>query len=140
MKKKTIVFLCLVFPFILNAFCFSSHYEGKFNEYRKNRISSKIHYLSGKYYPKVAEAIFNNVDAYLDNAVISIIWKESRFKAHVTSDRYWGHYRDYGLMQVSMNPHSGAAIHLTAMEMSAWIMTQPSISMQMYQLRKGCTI
>lgn len=101
MIKRNVMLVFMVFPFLLNAFCFSVHYEGQYNEYRKIRIADKIHYLSGKCYPKVVDAIFNHVDPCLDNAVISIIWKESRFKTNVTSDRYWGHYRDYGLMQIS---------------------------------------
>jgi soluble lytic murein transglycosylase-like protein len=72
-----------------------------FKRYRQEAIKNKIYYLSGKYYPSVVKAIYNYVEPKFDNVIISIIWQESKFKKHALSKKYWGGYRDYGLMQIS---------------------------------------
>ena len=101
MIKRSVILVFIVFPFLLNAFCFASHYEGQFNKYRKTRISDKIYYLSGKSYPKIVDAIFKYVEPQFENAVLSIIWKESKFYKNALSNKYWDYHYDYGLMQIS---------------------------------------
>ena len=100
-KKYVLFLLFILFPFLLNAPYFLFNYNKTLEESRKISIQSKIYYLSGKYYPTIADAIYNNVEPKFDNIILSIIWKESRFNRHALSNKYYGNYRDYGLMQIS---------------------------------------
>ena len=101
MKKNIFIILILLIINVYYGFSTQKIYDDYKNK-RIKLINNKIHYMCGKDYPDVANAIFYNVDPKFDSIIISIIWKESRFNSKALSPKYNASiHRDYGLMQIS---------------------------------------
>ena len=88
----------LIFAFIL---CLNFYLANSVSLDRLNKVEHKIYLLSGQHYDSIALDICNIVNPEHEDDIISIIFKESEFNERATSKKYWGEYRDYGLMQIS---------------------------------------